>query len=161
MTLVAKRSRCARDCWVVTSPGRRPTVLIIVDGFAPSPVLGAFGADEIHRDLHARRAVDAAPSYGPGLCIVGVLIDDLIAEEACGLWPRVRDHAFGGREREGERLPQVLPQLPLDRFGPRPWATDTQEPIVRVPDGPEASKVWVVSSPVPRRPVVGPHRRLL
>ena len=77
------------------------------------------------------------------LFIVGVLIDDLIAEEARGLCPRVRDQGFGVREREVERLPQVLLQLPLDRFGLLPWATETQEPIVRVPDVPEASKVRV------------------
>ena len=33
-----------------------------VDGFAPSHGLGALGSDDIHRDLQARGAVDAAPS---------------------------------------------------------------------------------------------------
>jgi hypothetical protein len=114
-----------------------------VDGCAPSHVWGALGSDDRHRDLHARGAVDAAPSSGPVRLIIGVLIDDRRAEEARGRCPRVRDPGFSVRARAAERLLSVLLQLPLDRFGLLPWATATQEPIVRVPAGPQASKVRV------------------
>src|SRR2546428_24037 len=59
-----------------------------------SRVLGTFGSDDLLRHSQSRGAVDAAPVHAPTLLVVGVLIDDFVAEEPCGLCPRVRDQGF-------------------------------------------------------------------
>jgi hypothetical protein len=109
------------------------------EGLASAPVGGALGSEDLDRDLQARRAVEAAPSYGPVRWVVGVRRDARVAADARGLCPRVRDHGVGVRERAVERLPPGLPQRPLERCGRLPWAPATQEPLVCGPDVPAAA----------------------
>src|SRR5262249_11149826 len=57
-------------------------------------VLGAFGSDDFIGNPQSMCAVDAASVLSPTPLVVGVLIDDIVAEEARGLRPGVRDQGL-------------------------------------------------------------------
>ena len=112
--------------------------------FAPAQVFRALGSEDIQGDLQTRRAVDTAPSSGTVLLVVGVLVDDRIAEDARGFCPRIRNQGLLLGALAFELPTQELRELTFDRFSLLPWATAPQQPIVRVPSGPASAKVRVV-----------------
>jgi hypothetical protein len=65
-----------------------------MEGLASPHVRGAFRSDDFIGNLQSGYAVDAASVLGTTRLIVGVLIDDVVAEEARGLRPGVRDQGL-------------------------------------------------------------------
>jgi hypothetical protein len=67
-----------------------------LDCLASPQVLGALRAADFSGNLQAGYAVEAASVLGPTLLLVGVLMDDVVAEAARGLRPGVRDQGLLG-----------------------------------------------------------------
>src|SRR5262249_20911118 len=69
---------------------------------------------------------------------------EVIAQEARGLCPRMRNQGLGLGEFQLEVRAQEPADRLLDLLSLTAWATKPEQPIVRVPDIPQASVVWVV-----------------
>jgi hypothetical protein len=91
--------------------------------------LGAFGSDDLCGHTQSRGTIDATPVHTPTLLVVSVLIDDVVAEEPCGLCARVRDQGFLLGELELEDIAEERAESCLDLFGLCPRATKTKQPI--------------------------------
>ena len=76
---------------------RHKAVICIIEASCPMDCLaapqvrGAFRSDDCIGNLQSGYAVAAASVLGTTLLVVGVLLDNLVAEEARGLGPGVRD----------------------------------------------------------------------
>jgi hypothetical protein len=114
-----------------------------VDRFAVMPIEGAFLLQHVRWHAQADLAVKTAVTAPVELSVV-LQHHEVIAEEPRGLCPRMGDQGLGLGEFELEVLAQEPSDRLLDRLSLTAWAAKPQQPILRVPDIPQASIGWVV-----------------